>query len=97
MTGIDEQYSRYAMSIKLGFADGDEYSLFRIVPGDEFVANFASDRTHMVRRAQDRAEDVDQPEVISGGCKQIYVFTAQLSANCGRECSEKRGQDEFNE
>ena len=63
MPGIDEKYSRYAMSIKLGFADGDGYSLFRIVPGDEFVANFASDRTHMVRHAQDKAEDVDQPAV----------------------------------
>jgi hypothetical protein len=59
MLGIDEQYSRYVMSIKLGFADGDGYSLFRIVPGDEFIANFASDRTHMVWHAHNRAEDVD--------------------------------------
>lgn len=61
VTGIDEQYSRYALSIKLGFADGN--SFFRIVPGDVFVANFASDRTHMVRRAQHRTEDVDERQI----------------------------------
>lgn len=71
------------MSIKLGFADEDGYSLFRIVAGDEFVANFASDRTHMVRRAQDRAEDVNEPEIASGGTKRAYVSIAELSANCG--------------
>jgi len=39
-----------------GYGRARIYSLFRIVPGDAFITDFASDRSHMVVPASEKSE-----------------------------------------